>query len=421
MATFSHSKIQTFSQCRYKYKLQYIDKIKVSVPNTIEAHLGSCVHSALEKLYLDLKHGHLDTSDDIIKHFSITWEKTYTEDILINDGRYSKEDYFNLGLRFILDYYKHYHPFDNLRTIDLETQDFLDLTDGDKYHVRIDRLSTDSDGNYYVCDYKTNNSLKTRDDLDKDTQLAMYSIWVRDRYPDAKKVFLVWHFLAFDKEIVIEKIGPELESIRKDIERKIVLIKDCKEFPTSRSSLCNWCLYKDICPEFADITREKKDVSFDSLEKSQKNLLDFMKTAKKKDINLNDESIMNIIDSYSNMVLQKRILEDDIEHLRERIISYHVESGETAINGSKNSVSVSETETIQIPSKHSKDLEEIRERLEIESILKENGIYEEFICLDDSRLKNALQERSIPDSIIENIMKLVKKSTTYRVNVKENK
>ena len=51
MASYSHSRIETFQQCRYKYKLQYIDRIKVDVPATVEAFMGDLVHRTLEKLY----------------------------------------------------------------------------------------------------------------------------------------------------------------------------------------------------------------------------------------------------------------------------------------------------------------------------------------------------------------------------------
>ena len=37
MTTYSHSRLNTFDQCKYKYKLQYIDRIKVEIPTTIEA------------------------------------------------------------------------------------------------------------------------------------------------------------------------------------------------------------------------------------------------------------------------------------------------------------------------------------------------------------------------------------------------
>jgi ATP-dependent helicase/DNAse subunit B len=54
MAIYSHSRISTFEQCRYKYKLQYIDKVKVDVPTTVEAFMGGLVHKALEIIIFEI-------------------------------------------------------------------------------------------------------------------------------------------------------------------------------------------------------------------------------------------------------------------------------------------------------------------------------------------------------------------------------
>ena len=51
MPTYSHSRVTTFENCPYQYKLRYIDKIKPEIPTTIEAFMGGIVHQALEDLY----------------------------------------------------------------------------------------------------------------------------------------------------------------------------------------------------------------------------------------------------------------------------------------------------------------------------------------------------------------------------------
>lgn len=43
MPTFSNLQLSTYEQCPFKYKYQYIDKIKVEEVNTIEAFMGSRV------------------------------------------------------------------------------------------------------------------------------------------------------------------------------------------------------------------------------------------------------------------------------------------------------------------------------------------------------------------------------------------
>ena len=67
MTCYSHSRIFTFEQCRYKYKLQYIDRVKVDVPNTVECFMRDLVHRTLEKLYNDLKFEKQNTKEDCLK------------------------------------------------------------------------------------------------------------------------------------------------------------------------------------------------------------------------------------------------------------------------------------------------------------------------------------------------------------------
>src|SRR3989344_1883886 len=141
MTNYSHSKLGTFEQCKHKYKLQYIDRIKVDTPTTIEAFMGSLVHQALEKLYKDLQYQKVNTKETLILFFDAEWEKTCDEKILIVKEEYTKENYKEMGRKFISDYYDHYKPFNHWRTIGLETEDRLELEDGNQYHIRIDRLA----------------------------------------------------------------------------------------------------------------------------------------------------------------------------------------------------------------------------------------------------------------------------------------
>jgi hypothetical protein len=47
MATYSHSKISSFENFPFQYKLHYIDKIKPESETTIECFMGDLVHLVL--------------------------------------------------------------------------------------------------------------------------------------------------------------------------------------------------------------------------------------------------------------------------------------------------------------------------------------------------------------------------------------
>ena len=142
MTTYSHSRISTYENCPYQYKLKYIDRKKPEILITIEAFMGSRVHETLEHLYKLKKFKKRVALNILIKFYRDIWEKNYSNDILIvkaNQGL-KPDNYRKMGEKFISDYYKRMKPFDQLTILGLETQDRMTLPDGNQWHVRIDKL-----------------------------------------------------------------------------------------------------------------------------------------------------------------------------------------------------------------------------------------------------------------------------------------
>ena len=248
MPNFSHSKIKTFESCPLKYKFNYIDKIKVEIENTVEAFMGSVVHKALEKLYRDLMFDKTDELKDIIEFYKKEWKNDWSDAIKITKPDYQEKDYMLMGEKYIKDYYNHYFPFNNNKLIGLETEEFLDLNDQYKFHIRIDRLNHDENGTYEIHDYKTSGFLQKLEYFEQDWQLAMYALWVKTHFKDAKRVKLIWHYLAFDREIMSERTIEQLEKLKAEVLEKIKLIEMENEFLPKVSKLCDYCIYQEVCP-----------------------------------------------------------------------------------------------------------------------------------------------------------------------------
>ena len=246
---YSNSKLETFDQCKLKYKFQYIDKIKVDIPTTIEAFLGNKVHEALQKLY-SLAALRTPELKEILEFYSRKWDDEYDQNILIAKQDLTQQDYKKLGEKFLINYYFKHAPFKESQTINLETEEFTPLDEERLYHVRIDRLSYKSGDVFEIHDYKTSNRAKTQEELDKDKQLAMYSIWVKNKFPNAKKIKLIWHYLVSNEQKVSERTPEQLESLKKEILQKTKKIESTNEFPANVTKLCNYCIFQNVCPEF---------------------------------------------------------------------------------------------------------------------------------------------------------------------------
>jgi putative RecB family exonuclease len=246
--TFSHSKISSFEQCPQKYKFRYIDEIPVSARG-IELLLGTSVHQALENLYQSAMNGQSLSADEMIAFYRQKWDEGYTPEIRVVRSGSTARDYFENGHRMLRTFHKRFHPFTESSTLALEENFLFPLSE--KHDVRgiIDRIARAPDGyTIEIHDYKTSRRLPKPEQITADRQLALYELALRHRWPLAQRVSLIWHYLAFDKEIRITKTIEQLDGIRTQTLALIERIEASSDFPARVSPLCDWCEYKGICP-----------------------------------------------------------------------------------------------------------------------------------------------------------------------------
>ncbi len=252
MAIYSHSKLSTFEQCKFKYKLRYIDKIKPTIERSIEAHLGTCVHDSLEWLYREVLNGKTPELDGLIEKYTNKWQEEYKETFLIVRKENEPEYYFNLGIKFLVDYHLKNKPFDD-GTLETEKRVWVTLHPGSRHKIigYIDRLVYNKEKDEYeIHDYKTSGTIPPQEKLEKDRQLALYSIAIKETYGKGKPILLTWHYLSQNMQVFSRRTDEQLDNLKNEILTLIEEIEQTKEFPTNESPLCQWCEYKSMCPVF---------------------------------------------------------------------------------------------------------------------------------------------------------------------------
>lgn len=251
MVFYSHSKIETFEQCKLKFKYRYLDKIIPKIAKSIEAHLGEIVHRTLEWLYVQVLENKIPSINEVITFYSEKWEENYSQDMPIFNKTLTAKDYFNRGVEFLVNYYMKHHPFQD-NTIATEKKIEIDLDElGNKKLVGyIDRLAHNLENDEIeIHDYKTSNSLLFKEKAENSRQLSIYSLAIKEMFGKEKKVCMVWHFLAHDMKVCLRKTNEELQELKKEIIRIISEIENTIDFPPTKSQLCYWCEYqKEICP-----------------------------------------------------------------------------------------------------------------------------------------------------------------------------
>ena len=251
MVIYSHSRLSTFEQCPYKFKLQYIDKVKPDIEQSIEGFLGNKVHDTLEWIYNHFNKEQLQL-DEVIHNYINNWNKEFNGNIKVVKEEYDIEHYFNKGIKFLIDYFLKHTPFKD-NTIATEKKIIINQDEEGKYKLQgyIDRLVHHPETNIFeIHDYKTSGFLKSQEELDKDRQLALYSIGIREMFEDVRDVNLIWHFLAFNKKMISKRTNEQLERLKQDIINLIKKIESTTNFETNPGALCRWCGFKSYCPLF---------------------------------------------------------------------------------------------------------------------------------------------------------------------------
>ena len=353
---FSHSRISCFENCKYQYKLRYIDRVKVDVPTTIECFMGSLVHQALEKLYKDKGNGKELTKKELLEYYDKEWEKQYTDNIQITKKEYTANNYKKQGRTFIEEYYDTYAPFEELKILGLETSDFLKLG-SNSYSIRIDKLACKGN-TYYICDYKTNSKMLEQEKADKDRQLAMYSLWIKQKYPDAKKIILLWHMLKFNKEVTSTRTSEELRNLRKETIGKINEIIACKQYPPNITALCDYCVYKHLCPSFKH-----------EAELEEKTVKEFGK----------DEGVQ-LVNKLAKIKEDLDKLKKEKEELENDLVEYSKQHEINVVFGSEMKAAIKEIEKLSW------------EKEKLEKYLKKNNLYEEYSNLNYLKLGSEVKK-----------------------------
>ncbi len=259
MPIYSHSRLSTFEQCPLKFKYKYIEFIQPEFEETIESFLGKQVHDVLEWIYSNPERSRLNL-DNIIHYFIENWNRNFNSQIKTVKINLTAEDYFNKGIKFLINYFTSNAPFDD-NTIATEKKIQFNLDSEGKYQLvgYIDRLVHNPETNIFeIHDYKTGSSMKSQEELDNDRQLALYSLAVRELYEEADEIRLIWHFLEHNKKMISTRTLGQLEQLRQEIMQLINKIESTTDFHPIPGCLCNWCEYQNYCPYSEKMSDEEK-------------------------------------------------------------------------------------------------------------------------------------------------------------------
>ncbi len=207
------------------------------------------VHLSLQHLHEEAEKGRVLSSKELVEHLHSLWREKYDSSVVVIKKDMSPSDHLMRAGIGLTAYHRRNHPFNQGRTVGLE-HELRFKVHGIREHEfigYIDRLTCRADGVYEIHDYKTGQRSPSAQQLRQDRQLALYEIGVRQNFPDAREVRLIWHYLAHDKQFTSSRTPEELTILQEKTSSLIERIESVTDFPCDRGPLCKWCEYEDLC------------------------------------------------------------------------------------------------------------------------------------------------------------------------------
>jgi len=251
----SASRINTLLSCKFKYWLQYVDRVPKMDKDVFI--YGNVVHNTLEFAgAIFIKNGNKFLKEDYKKIYN------FYNEISIKLGLASLELHEE-GKQLVK---KRLDDFmDGEAVIGLETKfgftkenEFV-LDNGVKLIGAIDKVEKLNSDTLLIVDYKTSKTAPTTEQMDTDLQLSIYDLVAKKLWPEYKHILLSLDLLKHDK----------LYTYRTDEQREnfVVYLKEIhkqmneltKETAKPKLNIfCAWCDYKEYCPEYQKVINENE-------------------------------------------------------------------------------------------------------------------------------------------------------------------
>lgn len=236
----SHSRIESFEKCPFKYKLRYGDKILTLPPDNADHALilGLAVHTGLEK-----------GVDVVIKEYFMSYH--IIDDNHINEA--IKLEQVIPKAAAMLPHGEH--------EIEIKNEHFIGF---------IDLLTPNEDGTYDLYDFKYSNNVSN---YKSSPQLHLYKyFWEKQTGKTIRNMYFLFvpkvqirqkkteDLFQFRKRLQEElnKVEPQLVKIEFNYEKiiefmfQVKTVMEATDFPKNEGYLCNWCEYQDYCQKGYD-------------------------------------------------------------------------------------------------------------------------------------------------------------------------
>ena len=234
----SYSRISTFVNCGFLYRLKYIEKI----PARPKPHLGfgRILHCTLDKFYsLDIGKPSLD---DLLRIYKGYWE--------IGSDSYNR--HYAKGHRILREYYElNIDDYDNV----VYVEEPFGIPIGNHSLVgRFDRVDQVGDGGFEIIDYKAGKRVAAQAEVDADLQLGIYALAFR--LTTGKLPLVSFYFLPRNTKVTSSRTENDIHRMQSGLAAIVNRMMSGEHYLPRQGVECRWCDYKRYCPLKTDTPLE---------------------------------------------------------------------------------------------------------------------------------------------------------------------
>ncbi len=358
----SFSQISQYQTCPLCYKLQYIDGLKPK--DKWYFSFGSTIHTCTE-FFFRVRVPPPPTLEELLQFYEQNWRPEGYESI-------DEEANYKAYGREILTRFWEIHSRDFRMPLAVEKQFYIDIGDI-KLRGYIDRVDKLESGALAIVDYKTNKELFTMDYLEKDLQLTLYQLAAEQLWQLPVARLTLYHMRSNTPVSCASRGQVQLDDAKQlvlDVADKI----NRQIFPATENDYCP-CDFPEHCPYYRHLYSGETAATAAG------------------------EAPLTVIgasevERYVSLQTQIKALQQELEALRREIIAYCEATGFKRVYGPENEI------TYQLVEMTGFNEEEVR------ALLTPEDLWERVTGLDQSRLKQLLDDEVIAQDVRNRVQSL---------------
>lgn len=362
MRPLSYTQISMYQDCPLQYKLRYIEGLRPK--DKWYFSFGSTLHQCAESFFRVKVPPPMS-----LEELLATYEKNW-----ISKGYESAEDeakYKDYGRQLLTAFWQIHYPSFKL-PIAVERKFFIDI-DGIKLTGFIDRVDKLDSGGLAIVDYKSGQSLFTKEDMEKNLQLTLYQMAVEETWQLPVEKLVLYHLRSNTPCSCLARPPAMIQDARNVVTAVAEGISS-GDFPATENQFCP-CDFAEHCPYYRhQYTREKSQPANVQLP-----------------LPLNvDETV----ERYVSLQGQVKELELEIEEVKQAIIEYCQAEGLNRVFGQHNAITYKMADR--------KDFNEA----DVKEMLEPEGLWPRVLGMDKTRLKELMEDENVPLDLRKRLEKL---------------